>query len=66
MKLKKSGRQIPTFILGLLVVGLFVGITGLAMLSGSWKNSISKEEYLQRFKEVETPLYQHFQGRVSQ
>jgi polyferredoxin len=59
-----SGTRVPNWVFGALVAGIFVAITGLAMLTGNWKNGISNEEYLRRFKEINSPLYQHFRGRV--
>lgn len=53
-------------VFGTLVVGVFVGVTGLAMFTGHWQNSISKEEYQKRFKEIDSPLYQHNRGEVPQ
>ena len=49
----------PTWVYGALVAGVFVAVTGLAMITHHWTNGISKEEYLHRFQEIETPLYQH-------
>jgi polyferredoxin len=54
----------PNWVFGALVVGVFVGITGLAMLGGLWGNGISKEEYLFRFQNIESPLYDHARGQV--
>jgi len=34
------------------------------MRAGFWQNSIGREEYQRRFKELHTPLYQHFRGEV--
>jgi Pyruvate/2-oxoacid:ferredoxin oxidoreductase delta subunit len=59
-------KLIPNWVLGILIVGVFVGITGLAMLTGNWQNGISQEEYLKRFKEIDSPLYQHNRGEVPQ
>ncbi len=56
--------RVPKWVFGSLIIGVFIAITGLAMLTGNWKNKISSEEYLKRFKELDTPLYQHFQGNV--
>lgn len=56
--------RVPNWVFASLVVGLFVGITGLAMLTGNWQNKISEEEYLRRFKELDKPIYQHFGGEV--
>ncbi|TAK59353.1 MAG: 4Fe-4S binding protein [Bacteroidetes bacterium] len=58
--------QIPNWVFGGLVVGIFVAITGLAMITGNWQNGITKEEYLKRFPQIETPMYQHNRGEVPQ
>ncbi len=60
----KRGRSIPAWVLGTLVAGIFVAVTGLAMLAGHWQNSIDKAEYLRRFKTIDGPMYQHFRGQV--
>ena len=49
----------PTWVYGALVAGVFVAVTGLAMVTNHWTNNISKEEYLHRFQEIESPVYQH-------
>jgi len=36
------------------IVILFVGITGLAMITGNWSNNISTDEYLQHHKYIES------------
>jgi NAD-dependent dihydropyrimidine dehydrogenase PreA subunit len=59
-----TNTRIPSWVFGALVVGIFVTITGMAMIVGHWENGISKEEYLKRFKELDTPLYQHNRGSV--
>lgn len=56
--------RVPNWVFATLAVGVFVSITGLAILTGNWQNTISKEEYLKRFQELDSPLYQHFQGKV--
>ncbi len=57
-------RPAPAWVYGTLIVGLFVGITGLAMLTGFWENSIPREEYLRRMQQIDAPVYQHFRGEV--
>ena len=52
-------RTPAAWVYGLLVAGVFVGVTGLAILTNHWTNSISTQEYLHRFQEIESPLYQH-------
>lgn len=64
VKVHFTNKQVPNWLFGLLIVGVFVGITRLAMLLGYWKNNISTDEYLKRFKELDKPLYQHNGGKV--
>ena len=64
LRLPSKKKVIPNWIFGALVVGLFTGITLLAMLRGEWQNRIPKEEYLRRMQNLDAPIYQHFQGRV--
>jgi len=47
----------------LLIVLIFVIITGLARITGHWKNSLSNEEYLNRLKEINQPIYNHIGGK---
>ena len=61
----RSGRRgVPAWVFASLIAGVFVAVTGLAMLAGHWHNSISQAEYLRRFEQLNTPVYQHHQGRV--
>jgi NAD-dependent dihydropyrimidine dehydrogenase PreA subunit len=60
----RTGRPLPAPLLGAIVLGIFVGVTGGAMLTGHWQNRISKQEYLRRFPLLDTPLYQHARGQV--
>jgi len=64
MRLPKAKRVVPTWVMGTLVAGVFVAITGMAMVFGAWQNSISSQEYQQRFQELDAPIYQHFRGQV--
>jgi hypothetical protein len=48
------------------VAGLFVSVTGMAMLTGFWQNGITREEYQRRFQTLDAPVYQHFRGQVPQ
>jgi hypothetical protein len=61
---RKRPRPIPSWILGILVTGVFVAVTGLAMLTGNWQNAVSREEYQRRFQELNAPVYNHFRGEV--
>lgn len=60
----KSRQAVPTWVYGVLVAGVFMAITGLAMLTDNWQNSIGREEYLRRFQQLDSPIYQHFRGEV--
>jgi polyferredoxin len=64
MKSGKSNTSISSWVFGLLLAGIFTAITGFAMLTGHWRNSISSGEYLQRIKNIDSPLYQHNRGKV--
>ncbi len=66
IRLGLTKTLIPNWVFGVLVAGVFVAITGLAMIAGHWQNGISREEYLKRFPQIETPLYQHNRGQVPQ
>jgi Fe-S-cluster-containing hydrogenase component 2 len=65
MSAGSKGKSIPSKIFGFLLIGIFIAVTGLAMLTGHWQNSISKDEYLKRIKNIESHLYQHNRGQVS-
>lgn len=65
MRTNHKAEAVPTWVFGTLVAGVFVAITGLAMLTGNWQNGISREEYARRFQELDAPVYQHFQGNVA-
>jgi polyferredoxin len=64
LRASQKSAAVPAPVLAALVVGLFVAITGMAMLTGHWENSISREEYQRRFKEINSPLYNHNRGEV--
>ena len=48
------------------VVGVFILITGLAMLTGNWNSIIGEKEYSRRIKDIDNPIYQHNQGSAPQ
>jgi polyferredoxin len=64
LDLSVAGTRVPSWLFGTLIVGVFVAITGLAVLAGHWQNGIGQTEYLKRFKEIDAPVYQHFRGQV--
>jgi polyferredoxin len=60
VRLSASAPPVPGWAFGTLVAGIFMAITGLALLTGLWQNNISNEEYLERFQRLDSPVYQHF------
>jgi polyferredoxin len=64
MKTVAGDVAIPSWVFGTLVAGIFVACTGMAMLTGHWRNEIGKEEYARRFQQIESALYQHNRGSV--
>lgn len=63
---KKKSVSVSPWMFGMLIVGVFIAITGLGMLTGHWKNSVSKDEYQSRFQQLDSPLYNHARGSVPQ
>jgi len=66
VRIGTRGPAVPAWVYGTLVVGLFVAVTGMAMLTGFWQNGITREEYQRRFQTLDAPVYQHFRGQVPQ
>ena len=64
LEVRARGKTISAPMVAAMVVGIFLGVIGLGMVSGHWKNRISREEYLYRFSRLDTPLYQHARGHV--
>ncbi|MGA2080761.1 MAG: hypothetical protein ABSH53_09155 [Holophaga sp.] len=42
-----GGKAVPGWVFGLLAAGLFVAVTGGAMLAGHWRTCLDREDYLQ-------------------
>jgi polyferredoxin len=42
-----GGRAVPGWVFGLLAAGLFVAVTGAAMLAGHWRTDLTPADYLQ-------------------
>ena len=64
MSAGSNGKSIPSWIFGVLLSGVFIAITGMAMITGHWQNGITKQEYVKRFQNIESSLYQHHRGKV--
>jgi polyferredoxin len=59
-----KSKPVPSWAVAVLVTGTFVAITGAAMLFGAWQNRLPSDEYLRRFQQLNSPVYQHFRGDV--
>jgi len=64
LRVAKQSRPVLPRVFASLVVGVFLAVTGFAVLTGNWVNGISPEEYQRRFQEINAPLYQHSRGDV--
>ncbi|MFA6540387.1 MAG: 4Fe-4S binding protein [Bacteroidota bacterium] len=64
LRSRKSSASVPTWVMGALVAGVFIAVTGLGMITHHWHNSVSKDEYLFRFQRMDSPLYNHMRGEV--
>jgi polyferredoxin len=64
MRASRSSKAVPSWVFAILLAGVFIAVTGLAMVSGYWQNGITKEEYGRRVQNIESPLYQHHRGSV--
>ncbi len=54
--------SVPGWAFGALVAGIFVAVTGLAILTGHWRNDITRDAYLEHFRNIDSPLYEHQRG----
>lgn len=50
-----GGKAVPRAVFGALVVGLFLAVTGLAMLSGHWRNVITAQDYQELMRMQDEP-----------
>ena len=66
VKAGTRSRPVPGWVFGVLVAGMFVAVTGLAVVTGHWQNGISRAEYQHRFEQLDSPVYRHFRGHVPQ
>jgi polyferredoxin len=65
LRTRRGAAPVANWVFGSLVVGVFVAISGYAMLAGHWQNAISGDEYARRFQQLDSPVYQHFGGEVA-
>lgn len=54
LRTRVPARRVPAPVLAALIAGVFVAITGAAMLAKLWQNSISHEEYLRHMPRIES------------
>ncbi len=59
LRLPSKKKAIRPWVYALLIVLTFVIGTGIARLTGHWKNSISIEEYRARLPQINQPIYNH-------
>ena len=52
-------RRIRPVVYALLIVGMFLGGWAVAELAGAWRNGIPDREYVERVREIDSPLYMH-------
>ena len=64
LEVRMRDRAISARAVAALVAGIFLGVTGLAMLTSHWRNNIPRDEYLFRFTRLDSPMYQHARGHV--
>ena len=64
LEVRARGRRVSPRAVAAIVVGVFLGVTGLAMATGHWQNAIGPAEYLMRFQRLDWPVYQHARGHV--
>jgi len=63
MKIIGIGKKIHYAVYAGLAVGLFVVFMNTARFTGYWYNNITTEEYMHRIGEIDSPKYQHKQGK---
>lgn len=54
LRTRRWPRALQGRTMAVLIVGFFVAVTGLGMLTGYWQNNITKMEYLFHFGQLET------------
>ncbi|NOY76411.1 MAG: 4Fe-4S binding protein [Calditrichaeota bacterium] len=59
LRLPAKRKPIRPWVYALAIVLTFVVVTGLARLTGHWKNKISTQEYRARLQEINQPIYNH-------
>jgi len=64
LEVRARGKAISARMVAAIVVGIFLGVTGLAMLTGHWHSRMARDEYLLRFTRLDSPMYQHARGHV--
>jgi polyferredoxin len=63
---RKAQFALTPPVLAAAIIGLFMLITGLSMLTGNWKSSIGEAEYARRINDINNPVYQHQYGSAPQ
>ncbi len=61
--LPSKRKRLSPYVYAALVVGVFSAFILAGKLTGHWQTSISVDEYRRHVKNMNSPLYQHTQGR---
>jgi Pyruvate/2-oxoacid:ferredoxin oxidoreductase delta subunit len=64
LEVKAARHTVSPWQVAAIVLAVFLGVTGVGMSLGHWRNDISAAEYLQRFTRLDQPAYQHERGHV--
>ncbi len=63
---RRSTRAVRPAWVAAAVVGIFVLVTGIAMLTGNWHSAVDEGEFSRRIKDIDNPIYNHNQGSAPQ
>ena len=50
----RNRSRVPAPVFAALIIGVFIAVTGLAMLTGYWRNSITASDYLKHMPRIES------------
>jgi ferredoxin len=65
LEVRTHRRALSALQVAAVVLGIFLGVTGLAMATGHWKNDLSAAEYRYRLDRLDQPAYQHARGHIA-
>lgn len=62
LKILASKKQLSKKYVAVIVIGIFMFVTGFGMVSGNWKNKIKLEDYFYHIERIESSEYSHPTG----